>query len=63
MTDFVTVAIVLVVFLFFGIAMGVLGVSALSRRRRSRYLEGGGEPRPPFEPLPEDDEKPPWYRR
>lgn len=39
MTAFEIVAIVLVVFLGLGIAMGMLIVSAFARRRANRYLE------------------------
>jgi hypothetical protein len=70
MTDFVTVAIVLFLFLCFGIAMGVLMVSALSRRKARGYLEGDGDylegdddPRPPLGPPAPPEGDPPWYDR
>lgn len=56
MTAFEIVAIVLVVFLGFGIVMGVLIVSAFSRGRTTRYLEDGDRWR-----LPEDDDRPPRW--
>lgn len=63
MTSFEIVAIVLAAFLGFGIVMGVLIVSAVSRRRAYEYLEERN-PRPPAglpgQP-PEEDEKPPWW--
>jgi len=55
MTAFEIVAIVLVVFLGFGIVMGVLIVSAFSRNRTTRYLED--RDRQP----PEDDDRPPRW--
>ena len=61
MTDFVIVAIVLLLFLGFGIAMGVLAVTGLARRRAARYLEGDHDQRSPPNP-PQDDDKP-WYDR
>jgi hypothetical protein len=63
MTDFAIVAIVLGLFLGFGIAMGVLMVSAFSRRRAYRYLEGDDDPRPPPEPPGPPQVYPPWYGR
>jgi hypothetical protein len=60
MTSFEIVAIVLCLFLGFGIAMGVLIVSAFSRRRAYQYLEGDDSQSPPG--LPGEDEKPPWWQ-
>lgn len=60
MRDFEIVAIVLVLFLGFGIAMGVLIVSVLPYRKASEYPEGDREESPP--PEPEEDERPPWWR-
>jgi hypothetical protein len=51
MTSFEVVAIVLFIFLGFGIAMGMLIVSALGRRRG--YLESDDEDEPP--PRQDDD--------
>lgn len=56
MNDFVIVAIALLLFLGFGIAMGMLIVSAFSRRRAIRYLEGDDRQR-----LPEEDDRPPRW--
>ena len=50
MTAFEIVAIVLIVFLGFGIVMGVLIVSAFSRSRATRYLEDRDR-----QQFPEDD--------
>jgi hypothetical protein len=64
MTDFVTVAIVLLLVLGLGFAMGVFTVVAFSRRRGQSYpgylAHDGPEPPPA---APEDDERPPWYDR
>lgn len=60
MTEFVIVATALLLFLGFGIAMGVLVVSVFFRRRAYRYLEDGQTQLPP-EP-PGEDEKPPWWQ-
>ncbi|MGH3279376.1 MAG: hypothetical protein ACRDNW_09580 [Trebonia sp.] len=58
MTSFEIVAIVLTVFLGFGIITGVLIVSVVPRRRAYEYLED----RDPQRPVPpEDDEKPPRW--
>jgi hypothetical protein len=51
--DFVIVAIALLLFLSCGIAMGMLIVSAFSRRRATRYLEGDDR-----QQLPEEDDRP-----
>lgn len=56
MNDFAIVAIVLALFLGFGVAMGVLIVSAFSRRRAYRYLEESDRWQPP-----EDDDRPPRW--
>jgi len=55
MTAFEIVAIVLVMFLGFGIVMGVLIVSSFSRSRATRYLEDRDRQ------LPEDDDRPPRW--
>jgi hypothetical protein len=54
--DFVIVAIALLLFLGFGIAMGMLIVSAFSRRRAARYLEDDNRWQ-----LPEEDDRPPRW--
>ena len=56
MNDFVIVAIALLLFLGFGIAMGMLIVTAFSRRRATRYLEGDDR-----QQLPEEDDTPPRW--
>lgn len=56
MNDFVIVAIALLLFLGFGIAMGMLIVSVFARRRATRYLEGDDRRQ-----LPEDDDRPPRW--
>jgi hypothetical protein len=54
--DFVIVAIALLLFLGFGVAMGVLMVSTFSRRRATRYLEDRDQ-----QQLPEDDDRRPRW--
>lgn len=56
MNDFVIVAIALLLFLGFGIAMGMLIVTAFSRRRATRYLEGDDR-----QQLPGEDDTPPRW--
>ena len=56
---FVIVVIVLGLFLGFGVAMGVLIVSAFSRRRAYQYLEQDAPWEQPQMP-PEYDERPSW---
>jgi hypothetical protein len=56
MTAFEIVAIVLIVFLGFGIVMGVLIVSAFSRSGAARYLEDRDRRQ-----LPEDGDRPPRW--
>ena len=58
MKDFVIVAIALLLFLGFGITMGMLIVSSASRRRAYRYLEDDDQL-----PPAEDDQDTPWYER
>lgn len=60
MTPFEIVAIILAVFLGFGVAMGVLLVSVASRRKAEGHrLDSNTQPLAP----PEEDERPPWYDR
>lgn len=60
MSPFEVVAVVIAVFFGFGIAMGVLIVVALPRRRkRPAYLENGKWEEPPAPPG-EDGKPPPW---
>ena len=60
MSPFEVVAVVIAAFFGFGIAMGVLIVVALPRRRRRpRYLEKGKWEEPPT-PLGEDGKPPRW---
>ena len=59
MSPFETVGTIIAVFFVFGVAMGVLIVVALPRRRRSRYLDGGRWEEPPT--VPDDDRQPPRW--
>ena len=63
MTDFELKAIIVVIFLAAGIAVGVLIVVALPQirfyRRARHYLDYRTRELPP---PPEDQEKPPWWQ-
>jgi hypothetical protein len=43
--------------------MGVLMVSALSRRKARKYLEGDDDPQSPPGPQTPPTDDPPWYDR
>jgi hypothetical protein len=62
-SPFEVVAVVITIFFGFGIAMGVLFVMALPRRRGPRYLDGRKSEEPPPSRREDHENRPPWYDR